>query len=161
MHLIGLHSCYWVLFSVLSVCLSFCPRRGGEVHGTITHDILDITIPGSLLEMFKLVQLGPHCAGTNNLPPQTCSNWFIMKLKQAVGILLECFLVVHIIVNNKSVSGIKYMYRKKTVKGLIIFDLIACVIKQIRENRCGGSMSNQCHAQTFHRCHIQASYVSC
>ena len=53
--------------------------------------------------------------GPSTFPPQTCSKLFIMKLKQAVGILLECPLVVNIIVNNKSVSGIKYMYRSGTV----------------------------------------------
>ena len=42
----------------------------------------------------------------------------------------------------------KYMYRKETIIGLVIFNLIAYVIKQIRENRCGGFMSHQCHAQT-------------
>ena len=43
------------------------------------------------------------------------------------------------------------MYRKETIIGLIIFNLIAYVIKQIRENKCGGFMNHQCHAQTFHR----------
>ena len=40
------------------------------------------------------------------------------------------------------------MYRKETIIGLIIFNLIAYVIKQIRENKCGGYMNHQCHAQT-------------
>ena len=84
-----------------------------------------------------------------------------MKLKETVDILLECFLVVNIIVNNESVSGIKYMYTKETIIGLIIFNLISYVIKQIQENKYVGFMSHQCHAQTFHRCHIQSSYVSC
>ena len=59
--------CILVTKLCFQLCLSVCHSVGGA-HGTITHDVLDITIEGSLFEMLKLVQLGPHCAGTPNLP---------------------------------------------------------------------------------------------
>ena len=64
-----------VMFSIVSVYQSFCPRRWGHV--IITHDAFGLTIQGPPL-------------------PQTCSNSFNMKHavgKWAVSILLKCLLV--------------------------------------------------------------------
>ena len=73
------------------VCLSVCS------HGIPSYRApLLCTEPAPPLDMFKLVQLGPHCTGTPPLPQD------IFKLvhydahtvgKLAVGILLEYFLV--------------------------------------------------------------------
>ena len=86
-----------VIFSVVSVCYSFCPRGGGACRRTVPDptsvqgsspspaDMLKFgphyTEPQShsspSLDMFKLVQLGLHCT---TLPPSpTWSNLFIMK----------------------------------------------------------------------------------
>ena len=46
-----------VMFSVMSICQSFCPRVGEVPYGASTH---------------------PLCKGPNSLP-KTCSNLFIMK----------------------------------------------------------------------------------
>ena len=55
-------SCGRVMFSVVSVC-----SRG---YVTITHDVLDFTVQGPPLDMFKLVQLlGPNCSGTHAPQP--------------------------------------------------------------------------------------------
>ena len=70
------------------VCLSLSPQKGSQV--TITHDALDLTTQGHCPtpyrhlsiqgppctwtpDMFKLVEIGPHCTGT---PPP---NFFTMK----------------------------------------------------------------------------------
>ena len=95
-------SCRKVMFSDVTVHQSVILSRQSP-HVTITHDALGLTILGptvyralallcrapspvqnpspcsvqdpALSNMFKLVQLGPHCTGTR----QTCSNLFIMK----------------------------------------------------------------------------------
>ena len=82
-------------------------NRGGGPHVSITHDALNLTIrnPQSPhtgtpphMNMFKLVQLGPHSILSSPLPPPPD----MFKLihygartagKRAVGILFECFLV--------------------------------------------------------------------
>ena len=49
------------------VCLSV---HGGS-YVTITHDALDLTIWGTLPDMFKLVQLGPQCTMSVPLQPRS------------------------------------------------------------------------------------------
>ena len=69
------------MFSVMCICQSVCLQEQGVVSVTITHDALDLTVQGPPPDMFKLVQPGPHCTGTQlrPWPPRVCSNLFIVK----------------------------------------------------------------------------------
>ena len=88
-----LRSCRKVMFSVVSICLH--EKGGGQnPHVTVTRDVLDLTIQGLPfvqdpagpqpwppfrlhMDMFILVELGPHCAGT---PTPDILNVLIMRL---------------------------------------------------------------------------------
>ena len=71
-------SCGKVMFSVVSVCQSFCSQGRGPCTGLQTQPTLvqGHSIPLCPLDMFKLVQLGFHCAQTT----WTCSDLFNLEL---------------------------------------------------------------------------------
>ena len=90
-------SCEKVMFSVVSAS-SWGDTTPSNV--TITHNVLDLIIQASHTDMFKLVQLGPHCTGISP-PPFPCPQYMFKPVhyeahtvgKRAVDILLECFIV--------------------------------------------------------------------
>ena len=80
----------------MSACHLVCPQRGGGPHVTATWTCSNMFIwdPPPPPDIFKLVQLGPHC--TAPPPPD------MLKLvhyeahtvrKRVAGIRLKCFLV--------------------------------------------------------------------
>ena len=87
-----------VMFSVLCVCLS---TGGGVSHVTIAPHHAGTpcigTLPRPSLDMFKLVQLGPHCTGT----PGTCSNDVPYETR-IIGTRLECFLLAILVIIGSS-----------------------------------------------------------
>ena len=76
---------------------------------TITHDALNLTIqeppwsqpPGPAPPgIFKLVQLGPHCTETP-APDMFKPVYFETRMvgMRAVGILVECFFVISVLID--------------------------------------------------------------
>ena len=128
-------SCGKVMFSVICVCLSICLSVclsicEGGLYRALVH-MYRASAP-SPRDMFKLVQLGPHWTG----PPDKFKLETCMVVKWAVGILLECFLVlIGFNLEDQSISSTdlfteyhenvkchnraRYFYRISTVHSLI------------------------------------------
>ena len=98
-------SCGKVIFSVVSICQSFCPQGGSHV--TITHDTLHCTgstvqgpkpLPPSARDIWwqrlytcsNLFTWGPHCTDP---PPTRAGGWLCTVGGWIVHTLLEYFLV--------------------------------------------------------------------